>query len=685
MKAALFFMMKTVSIYLFIFLSTLYSVQSQTITDSSTKPVVIQGYSVEQTPASVSTVKPMLNQPDFSLVPAMNTMAGVRMEERSPGSYRLAIRGSVLRSPFGVRNIKVYLNEFPLTDAGGNTYLNSLDPSSIQSIEIRKGPYGNLYGANTGGVLKIQSFDKTDSTKVQTGISSGSYGLFHEHIKLQYKGPKQFLTLFQGYQRSDGYRANSALQRHYGQADYSLQYTHKNKFSATVFYSDLNYETPGGLTLAQAQQNPRAARSSGALPGAEQQKAGVQNTLIFGGLSHEAYIGQRFRHVLSVFTSHAAFQNPFITNYEVRSETTFGLRTYIEARSLRSGFIRYAWNLGTEWQKTNSGIKNYGNRNGTRDTIQTADDINARQYFIFSQLSLQIGSRWIAEAGISLNQFLYSYRSVLTNTPSDWSHSDLSAQLLPRIAVSYTIFAPLLWRASVSKGYSPPALAEIKPSGSVMNLQLQAEYGWNYETGFRFKQTRFMIDAAVFYYQLHQAIVRRLDANSIEYYTNAGKTNQYGLETQVSIAVVKPTETGIIRRMDIGNSVTAYLFSFSDYKNAAADYSGNRITGVPRTTIVSSLFTGFAKGFYLYIQHTHTSRIALNDANTVFSTPYHLLQAKAGWKRTLHKRYGLDIYAGADNILNAFYSLGNDLNAVGNRYYNPAPAGNFYAGVQVMF
>ncbi|MBM3440336.1 MAG: TonB-dependent receptor, partial [Bacteroidetes bacterium] len=41
-----------------------------------------------------------------SLVQAFNTIAGVRMEERSPGSYRINIRGSSLRSPFGVRNVK---------------------------------------------------------------------------------------------------------------------------------------------------------------------------------------------------------------------------------------------------------------------------------------------------------------------------------------------------------------------------------------------------------------------------------------------------------------------------------------------------------------------------------------------------------------------------------------------------
>ena len=40
-----------------------------------------------------------------SLVNGFNTVAGVRMEERSPGSYRINIRGSSLRSPFEYRSV----------------------------------------------------------------------------------------------------------------------------------------------------------------------------------------------------------------------------------------------------------------------------------------------------------------------------------------------------------------------------------------------------------------------------------------------------------------------------------------------------------------------------------------------------------------------------------------------------
>src|SRR5690554_1540 len=91
-----------------------------------------------------------------SFVSAVNTVPGVRMEERSPGSYRLSIRGSLLRSPFGVRNVKVYMDEIPLTDAGGNTYLNILDPGAVDGMELLKGPDGSIFGANSGGVVLLR-------------------------------------------------------------------------------------------------------------------------------------------------------------------------------------------------------------------------------------------------------------------------------------------------------------------------------------------------------------------------------------------------------------------------------------------------------------------------------------------------------------------------------------------------
>ncbi|MFZ1369644.1 MAG: TonB-dependent receptor plug domain-containing protein, partial [Ferruginibacter sp.] len=120
--------MKKTLLYLFIslLLHQFSFAQTRPADDSSKtlNEVVITAF--EQNRAiSCGTIVKVLNNSNTdrynktSLVHAFNTVAGVRMEERSPGSYRINIRGSSLRSPFGVRNVKVYWNDIPVTDPGG--------------------------------------------------------------------------------------------------------------------------------------------------------------------------------------------------------------------------------------------------------------------------------------------------------------------------------------------------------------------------------------------------------------------------------------------------------------------------------------------------------------------------------------------------------------------------------------
>src|SRR5687768_14291731 len=146
------------------------------------QPVTIQAYAADRTPeevaASVGYVDAQSLQrfSNTSILPAVNIVPGVRMEERSPGSYRFSIRGSLLRSPFGVRNVKVYWNNLPFTDGGGNTYLNLIDFNAVGSMEVIKGPGGSLYGAGTGGVLLLKSPSPLEN-RVELSAIVGSYGL----------------------------------------------------------------------------------------------------------------------------------------------------------------------------------------------------------------------------------------------------------------------------------------------------------------------------------------------------------------------------------------------------------------------------------------------------------------------------------------------------------------------------
>jgi iron complex outermembrane receptor protein len=652
------------------------------------------GYLVEQpvlsVPASVSVLGPaQLNlQPENSLVSALNTVPGVRMEERSPGSYRLSIRGSLLRSPFGVRDVKIYYDEIPLTDGGGNTYLNAIDVNSVQGIEVLKGPDGSLFGANSGGVVLISPvYRYNDSSYLSAGLNAGSYGLFHENTALQSRSGNNQLNINQAFQSYGGYRQHSYMERNYLQADDKLTISKNDQLKFLGFYSDLSYETPGGLTLSQYQTEPQLARlPTKTIPGAIQQKIGIYQKMLLGGVVNEWHLTDRIKNVTALFGSYVDFANPFITNYEQRYESTYGLRTYFELKSKPDTVINWKVNVGLEWQQTNSDINNYGNNLGARDTAQTLDKINTNQHFIFARYLADIDKRFHIEAALSLNFYDYNFRNVYPNNEASYTNRNFTPQLMPRVAASYQLTNNFIWRASVSRGYSTPTTAEIRPTDNIINTNLQAEDGWNYETGFRLRNVdeSMFLDASVFYYRLNNAIVLRLNPDETEYYINAGGTSQPGFELYFTDWIIRQNNVDFIRGLQINESVTLNKFTFTNYHDATTNYSGNHLTGVPGQVFVTSVQVRFPSHLYVFVEHNYTARIPLNDGNTAYADHYNLLQTKAGWEHLIGHKTRLGIYAGVDNVLNEKYSLGDDLNAVGNRYYNASAPRNYYIGLKVM-
>ncbi len=680
--------MKLIAVYLLVLTAAVVRAQNP-VADSTQKldQVIVKGYYNPQfllrSTGAVSLLdsNQFQNQPRASLVSLANTVPGVRMEERSPGSYRLSLRGSLLRSPFGIRNVKIYLADFPITDAGGNTYLNLVDLAGIGSLEVYKGPEASTFGANTGGALLINPLLKAKN-EIELGLDAGSYGLFHQTASINRVYHNYRFNITEGYQSSDGYRQNSALQRKYIQTTQQWDYSLKGQLKAFVFFSDLHYETPGGLTAQQLDSDPRLARpATPTLPGAISQQAGIYNQSIFGGLANQYQFNSHFKHIIAAFGSYTNFKNPFITNFEKRNERTLGLRTLIQFETAGKGF-NYRAEAGVEMANTSSDVRNFNNEQGTATELQAADDLYASQRFAFLRMNFDVNSRWLIELGSSLNFFSYHYRSYFPTSVAKRKRN-FDAQWMPKIASSFLVNANLSLRASASKGYSPPTLAEVRSSDNLINNNLQAEAGWNYEAGIRWKTNdqRFYAEGNIYEFRLKDAIVRRLNTNDVEYFTNAGGTKQSGIELLTSWSVIRNHATNFVSNLQLNSAYTYAHYRFVDFKNANQDYAGNRLTGIPSHIWYNSLELGFKQHFFVFVQQNYTASLPLNDANTFFAKSYYLTDLKVGAKnlRLGHKLLGINF--GINNLFNRSYSLGNDLNAASNRFYNPAPGINCYAGL----
>jgi iron complex outermembrane recepter protein len=639
-------------------------------------------------PATVSYIsnKNLQRLAVTSLVPVFNTVPGVRMEERSPGSYRLSIRGSLLRSPFGVRNIKVYVDDIPFTDAGGNTYINLIDINTIQTAEIIKGPASSMYGAGTGGAVILNSTkintaaeENANLPKIKLRLTGGSYGLFNQNLQWQKSKKTYGFALSQTHVQSDGYRENSRLRKDVVQFNGYKKISNKDELKFILLLADLYYKTPGGLTFAQWQAAPQNARlAAGALPSAVQQKAAIYNKTIFTGLTNTLQFLNKWSNTTSLVFNYTNFKNPFITNYEKRKEVSTGVTTKFIYNNTFAGMpVKFI--TGAEWQTTAAHINNYGNKSGVADTVQTKDIVNANQRFYFAQADMQVTHFLFITAGVSNNGSVYNYERTAGSNIAPQKIKKYTPVLSPRFAVLCKPVKAVSIRAAVSKGFSAPAIAELRPSEGSFFENLQPEYGWNYEAGLRaelFKK-RLSIDIVLYQFNLQQAIVRRVATNGGEYFVNAGGTKQKGIEAFASYQILKNNTLG---SLNIWLGFTGNNYHFNNYTVGTVNYSGNKITGVPGKVVVGGIDAEMGKRVYVNCTFNYTDKLALNDANTIFADSYRLLQTKIGYKCSI-KKTGVELFAGADNILNEQYSLGNDINAVGARYYNAAPPCNFFAGI----
>lgn len=672
---------------LLIFLIGLISFAQEKDSVKVLEEVVVRSYEsnrpILQVPASIGLVlNTDLNRfSNTSLVSAVNNIPGIRMEERSPGSYRFSIRGSSLRSPFGVRNVKVYWNELPLTDPGGNTYLNQLDANSINQIEIIKGPGSSLYGAGTGGVILLKTPRPENESLLSASYMGGSYGL--KNYQFSFSEGNKNSSHYVGYQhqQADGYREQTRMVRDQLNSTFRFTITDKEELETAIFYTDLYYQTPGGLTEAEYKANPRQARpASGSQPGAVEQQAGVSLRSFYTGVFHQYHFSKNLHNRTGVYGNFVQFNNPAIRNYERRLEQNFGARTVTDFNTTIQG-----WNLklngGGEFQHGYSPVRNYRNLGGYPGLLTSDEEIRTLQFSVFGQGELS-KNNWILTGGLSANWVSYNLIQ-LNKAPAIEQSVNYDPVITPRVALLRKINEAFSVHGNVSFGFSPPTLAEVRPSNGVFNTDLKPEKGTQYEVGAKgyFAGRKIFIDMALYHFALDETIVVRRDADGADYFVNAGATNQNGLELLINWQPEINSST--VTAFKIWSGITLNQYEFKDYVKDNTSYSGNQLTGTPKQVITGGVDLTLFRKIYFHVTANHTSEIPLDDANTVYAKAYTLIGSRVSYKSALSNRMPFEVFTGADNLLDQTYSLGNDLNAAGGRYFNAAPRRNYYFGVKI--
>lgn len=662
---------------------------SQEVDDSSKmlSGVTVRAFQqkgITQATAIVKTINTSLPDNKTSFTAAFNTIAGVRMEERSPGSYRINIRGSSLRSPFGVRNVKVYWNDIPVTDPGGNTYFNQFATNNFSYGEIFKGPVSSMYGAGSGGLILLNTNIKS-KPEFNVEYLHGSYQMHNIILNNNWLGNNYYSGLTLAHNQSDGYRKHTQMKKTNFSWSTNFKLYRGQQLKASVLFTDIYYQTPGALTQQEYEANPKAARPAvGIFPSAEDAKAAIFQKTLLAGVTYSNKINSLLSHSTTVYGAFAQVKNSAIRNFEKRSEPHFGGRSVWTADKKFGLNKLLQWSSGFEFQQGYFNIKVFNNKNGNADTVQTNDDVNTRLYSLFSQAIFSVSNKWFYTAGISFNKNQLNF-SRLSSYPVSVQSFLYKNEIAPRLSVLRKFQKDFSLLATFSKGFSPPNIAELLPSTGIINKNLQAEHGWNYELTAKYAALhgKLNLEATAFSFDLKNALVQQRDASGADYFINAGNIHQRGIELAGNYFYLSQRKVWLDYFL-VGTSYSYNNFKYGYYVKNNTDFSGNAIPGVPAGSFSVWADLMLAKGWFIKSSYYSASKIFMNDANTTAAKAYHLAGAGGGYKKQL-KKIVLKIYLGVDNILNETYSLGNDINAAGGRYFNAAPARNYYAGIAFQF
>jgi len=626
-----------------------------------------------------------------SLQAALNTVPGVRMDQSTLSDSRISIRGNGVRSPWGSRAVKIYINDIPVTETDGTTRIEALDVSNIGRAEVIKGPASSIYGAGTGGVINFQlQRAPYGERSVEVSGLTGSNGLYRTATAFRSGGDKVNSYVAYGWQEYNGYRLHSTDMRRFISGNFQFFPNDKQIITVLINRTTQHAQIPGALTQTQVSENPLQANA-----GNVDKQAGRYQNWTRVGIGQQYRLTDKLTNSISLFTYFYDLNHPLAYAYIRNYYQSYGGRTRF---TYDPGFPTLAtvFTAGAEFNQGLTKGSQYVNEHGSEGAINANIDNQNTYYSIFYQSETALSAKTLLTLGVGVNSLQYRVRDYLA--PQQSGLKRFNPQATPRIALSHTFHEALTLHASISTGFTPPTGSEIKTIDGGINPLLQAEKAINYELNAKggLFHSRLSYDLALFRMEMRGELIAQAITQGITLYHNAGKTDHRGAELALSWLAIDQGDSPWIQRLRPFAAITYSDFTFVDYKIRDAEglvtdvFDGNRLTGIAPWVVNAGIDFYTQLGLYANCNYLYNDRLPLNDANAVHHPAYHLLNAKVGYTRIIRKRFKAEIYGGIDNLLNQRYSSFVALNAVAYgggqpAYYNPSPTRSGYGGLTISF
>lgn len=676
-------------------------------------------------------------RPSFSIGDVLGNSPGVSVKQgNGPRDVGISIRGSNARNGFGIRNMVIFDDGFPVTQPDGLSRSDLIDPHAYGVIDVIRGPSSALYGNYaTGGALNFRTRPGGEIDGMEYGVDGGSFGYLNNYLTIGKKIENFEASLFASDVRGDGFIGNSWFNTQTVNFLATLQATPDDRFTVKFINNNLDNRLPIRLSLNQYNLNPfqrGCANGASAAPGCATvtlNNNGFNNTggtdaetaeqAGLGRTDRRTIIGGRWEHD---FDNQTTWRNQLVFDDRNINQPTGATSAIGDFPSYNfiSDVTRRGHLFGMDSTTYFGGF--YNTMSWSSDTRmlmpggnatlgRLASNVNGTHtnYGLRAREELKLTDALTAIAGIGwettrLKGFntAYSYAGPTGITSTRLTSADKTfTNTAPELALLYRIDPQWLLRARIAAGYGTPQVGNlfILANGqSGNNTELSPQRNVGYDLGLDWTPNAAVkVSLTGFYEFFRDELVSQatpVGAPNASFTFNAPRSEHRGIELAADWRIT-PAWRATLAYTYLDQIYTDYTETIRGGASAFDfNRAGNKIPGISPHELTARLsydaISGPYRGFGAFVELQWKDAFYMDNANLLKAPGYELVNLNVHYKTDLTSDLfkTISLYAEVRNVFDRTYiasanNIANSVSAAGIQ--DPAGilanrTGSIYAG-----
>jgi iron complex outermembrane receptor protein len=690
--------------------------------------------SLNQAPAGQTTTTIDRSQyeerPAFSVADVLRDSPGISIKQgNGPRDIGISIRGSNARNGFGIRNVVIFDDGFPVTQPDGLSRSDLIDPHAYGAIDVIRGPSSALYGNYaTGGALNFRTRPGGTINGAEYGTEGGSFGYLNNYMTAGQKAGNFEASLFASDARGDGFIQNSWFNTQTVNFLATLKATPDDRLTFKLINNDLFTRLPVRLSLNQYYQNPfQTGCEAPSTLGCGTQSlfingfngAKTPETAIVAGFGRDdrrTIVGGRWEHD---FDNTTTWRNQFVFDDRNINQPTgatsaigdFPSYNYMSDITKRgeifgmdsTTFVGGWYNTLTTTSDTRNVMPG---GNAALGLLQSSQFQSTTNYGVRAREELKLVPSVTAIAGIgwettNLNGVNTAFAYPVVNNPFVVVPTVTTAapqfrNTAPELALVYKPDNEWQWRARVATGYGTPQVSNlfVLPNGQPgNNTALKTQTNLGYDLGADWTPNSAVKVSATAFYEFfnNELVTQATPIAGVTYTFNAPGSEHRGVEL-----------AALWRFCEGWQFIAAYTYLdevYTDYTESISGFNfnrvGNKIPGISPNELTARLgydeLHGALTGLGGFVEVVWKDSFYMDNANFLKAPGYDLVNVNLHYKTDLASDYfrQLNLFFEVRNVFDKTFvasanNIANTVTAAGIQ--NPGSVlaatqtGSIYAG-----